>query len=164
MLRLLAYGLAGVFAVLAALAYLLAASYQLQAPRAQADLKRFRASQQDTPAIIDHTSRSSATAAYVIYFKDPPGVQQVVEIDPYLYAAALHPGDRVTLRPWKGRVAEVLTPEGVIQTPDDPALIAEDSSPTSILRTIGVGLGYSLLATAIVLAARRWTAPLLGRK
>lgn len=164
MLRLLAYGLAGAFAVLAALALLLAASYQLQAPRAQADLASFRASPQDTPATIDHTSRSSATASYVIYFKDPPGAPQVVEIDPYLYAAGLHPGDLVTLRFWKGRVAEVLTPDGVIQTPDDPAIVAEDSSPASVLRTIGTGVGYSLLATAIVLAARRWTAPVLGRK
>jgi len=164
MLRLLAYAVAGVFAVLAALAFLLAASYQLQAPRAGADLAGFRAGHQDTPAVVDHTSRSSATAAYVIHFKDPPGVQPVVEVDPYLYAAALRPGDQVTLRLWKGRVAEVLTPAGVVQTPDDPALIAEDSSPTSVLRTIGLGMGYSLLATAIVVAARRWTAPLLGRK
>ena len=34
----------------------------------------------------------------------------------------------------------------------------------SPVRTIGLGMGYSLLATAIVVAARRWTAPLLGRK
>ena|SRR5438270_7543970 len=164
MLRLGAYALAAVFGLLAALSLLLGASYLLQAPRAQADLASFRASHQETAATVDHVTRSGPTAPYLVFLKDPPGLPQLVEVDPYGYAGALMPGDSVTLRFWKSRVAEVLTPGGTIQTPDDPAIIAEDSSPTAVLRSIGIGVGYSLLATALVIAGRRWGAPLLRRK
>jgi hypothetical protein len=163
-LRLGAYALAAVFGLLAALSFLLAASYRLQAPRAEAELARFRASHVEAPAIVDHVSRSGPAAPYIVVVKDPPGVPQLVEIDPYSYAEALRPGDSVTLRYWKSRVAEVLTASGTIHTPDDPAIIAEDSSPWSVLRSIAIGAGYSLLATAIVVAGRRWGAPLLGRR
>jgi|SRR5207302_4105011 len=163
MIRLGAYALAAGFGFLAALSLLLAASYLLQAPRAQADLASFRASHSETPATIDHVSRSGPTAPYVVFVKDPPGTPQLVEIDPYSYAGVLRPGDQVTLRYWKDRVAEVLTPSGTIQTPDDPAIIAEDSSPASVLRSVGIGVGYCLLATAIVIAGRRWGAPLRRR-
>ena len=62
MIRLGAYALAAGFGFLAALSLLLAASYLLQAPRAQADLASFRASHRETPATIDRVSRSGPTA------------------------------------------------------------------------------------------------------
>ena len=167
MIRLGAYALAAGFGFLAALSLLLAASYLLQAPRAQADLASFRTSHSETPATIDHVSRSGPTAPYVVFVKDPPGTPQLVEIDPYSYAGVLRPGDQVTLRYWKDRVAEVLTPSGTIQTPDDPAIIAEDSSPLlcrqRFTAACRIGVGYCLLATAIVIAGRRWGAPLRRR-
>ena len=113
--------------------------------------------------VSENASWLFRAAPYVVFVKDPPGTPQLVEIDPYSYAGVLRPGDQVTLRYWKDRVAEVLTPSGTIQTPDDPAIIAEDSSPASVLRSVGIGVGYCLLATAIVIAGRRWGAPLRRR-
>lgn len=163
MIRVGAYALASGLAVLAALSYLLATSFILQGPRARDDVHRFQSSRDDRPAVVDHVGRSGAGESFVISLREPAGAPRVTEADPYAYGASLKPGDAVTLRYWKGRVAELLTPYGAIQTADDPRLIAEDSNPPSVLRTIAIGLAYSLVASGLVVAARRWTAPLLRR-
>lgn len=163
MIRVGAYALAAAFVFLGALSYLLAASFILQGPRARADLQRFQHDRVEQPAVVGSAERSGPTEPFRISIREPAGVPKLVEIDPYGYAGTLKPGEAVTLRYWRGRVAEVLTPEGVIQTPDDPRVIAEDSNTPSILRSVAVGVGYSLLATAIVVAARRWSAPLFRR-
>ena len=163
MIRVGAYALAAALAVLAAVAYLLAASYLLQGPRARADLGRFQALHDARTAVVEKAGRDNPTAPLFVTFGFPPGTPRVIEADPYGYAADLRPGDSVTLLYWKGRVAEVLTPHGTIETADDPRVIAEDSNAPSVIRTIGVGLAYSLVATGLVVAARRWTAPLFRR-
>lgn len=163
MIRVGAYALATGLAVLAALSYLLAASFMLQEPRAREEVRRFQSGPDDRPAIVGGVTRGGSGESFVVSIREPAGTPRLVETDPYGYAANLKPGDAVTLRYWKGRVAELLTPYGSIQTPDDPRIIAEDSNPPSVLRTIAIGLAYSLLAAGLVVAARRWTAPLFRR-